>query len=127
MLAPSRATARSGFSPARRLKVGISTSSRTSGARRRRWYSRNPALTQSGNRVPAAINRHFIRPSPNSGAGGALGCRQIPQFFEPVEFAHARQHDVHDHLVQIDEYPIAVLLTFAPLPPKPRFIGVLDM
>src|ERR1700691_1541100 len=103
MLAPSRATAVSGFSPARRLAMGISTSSRASGARRRSWYSRNPALTQSGNRVPAAINRHFIKVPPNSSSGGALGGRQIPQFLESVEFAHTRQHDVHDHLVQIDE------------------------
>src|SRR6266851_4910089 len=61
MSAPSLWIARWGFSPARRVATGISCSSNARGTRNRFWYSRNPLLTQSGRRVPAAINRHFIR------------------------------------------------------------------
>src|SRR6202047_3896306 len=61
MSAPSLWIARWGFSPARRVATGISCNSNLRGERNRFWYSRNPLLTQSGRRVPAAINRHFIR------------------------------------------------------------------
>src|SRR5271155_2835290 len=109
MAAPSRCTARSVFSPARRAATEISRSSSTKGVRKRFWYSRNPLFTQSGRRVPAAINRHFMK----SGArGGALGDRHVPQLLEPVKLAHARQHDMHDHVMQVDQHPIAVLLSF---------------
>src|SRR5580658_11139950 len=132
--APSRNIALPGFSPGRRVATGISCSSRLKGVRSRFWYSRNPLFTQSGRRVPAAINRHFILRTclftpvrrGFSGARGALGCRYVPQLFEPVEFPHARQHDVHDHLVQIDENPIAVLLTLDTMRAKPRLLGSFD-
>src|SRR5271169_3994509 len=127
MFEPSRAIARSGFSPARRAAMGISSNSRTKGARSLLWYSRNPLLTHSGKRVPAAINRHFIGVLQIlSGARGALRYRRVPQLFEPVELAHARQHDVHDHLVQIDEHPIAVLFAFHTVRPKSSFFGFFD-
>src|SRR5271155_1867607 len=109
MSLPSRMTARSGFSPARRVATGISCNSKTKGVRKRFWYSRNPLFTQSGRRVPAAINRHFMQ----SGArGGALGDRHVPQLLESIKLAHARQHDMHDHVMQVDQHPIAVLLSF---------------
>src|SRR5260370_39300503 len=124
MSAPSLWTARWGFSPARRVATGISCSSNVRGERNRFWYSRNPLFTQSGRRVPAAINRHFIslpRQLPVScprtlGARDARRRRPIPQLFESVEFAHARQHYVHDHFAQIDEYPVAVLLSLDAVP-----------
>src|SRR5258708_1266356 len=178
MSAPSLWTARWGFSPARRVATGISCSSNVRGERNRFWYSRNPLFTQSGRRVPAAINRHFISlplvscPTDNSlaaprlfapggvapprhsahydssarlarhenpqadrasyrwdrtlGARGALRRRHIPQLLESVELAHARQHDVHDHLAQIDEHPVAVLLSLDAVRAESRLLGPFD-
>src|SRR5450631_4376661 len=119
---PSRTIERCGFSPARRAATGISTRSSTSGVRRRFWYSRKPSLTHSGNRVPAAITRHLTMHFPllrswrlfpiHSGARGPLGGRHVPELFEAVELSDARQHDVHDQFIQIDEHPVAILLSF---------------
>src|SRR3984885_5940490 len=126
MSVPSLWIARWGFSPARRVATAISCNSNASGPRNRFWYSRNPLLIHSGRRVPAAINRHFMRAPPSLGAGGALRHRHVPQFLETVELAHARQHDVHDHLAQIDEHPVAVLLTFDAVRTEPRLLGLFD-
>src|SRR5258708_12606995 len=127
MSVPSLWIARWGFSPARRVATGISCSSNVRGERNRFWYSRNPLLTQSGRRVPAAINRHFIREARRlSGARGALRRRYIPQLLESIELAHARQHDVHDHLAQIDEHPVAVLLSLDAVRAESRLLGPFD-
>src|SRR5258708_19591463 len=127
MSVPSLWIARWGFSPARRVATGISCSSNVRGERNRFWYSRNPLLTQSGRRVPAAINRHFIREARRlSGARGALRRRYIPQLLESIELAHARQHDMHDHLAQIDEHPVAVLLSLDAVRAESRLLGPFD-
>src|SRR6185437_15500892 len=41
--------------------------------------------------------------------GGRIRFGAFPEVLEPVQLAHARQHDVQDHLIEIDEHP----LTFA--------------
>src|SRR5690606_4114240 len=37
-------------------------------------------------------------------------CTHVPQVLEPIELAHTRQHDVHDHILEIDEHPLPVAL-----------------
>ena len=61
-----------------------------------------------------------------SGARGALRDGHVPQLLQPIKLAHSRQHHVHNHFIQVDENPIAVLLTLDAVRPKSRFLGLFD-
>src|SRR5262245_25590777 len=89
---------------------GISISSNLSPRPKRRAYSATPASIQAGSLWPAAISRMRMAGFWLSYAGFALHGAQVPELLEPVELADARQHHVHDEVLQVDEHPLALLL-----------------
>src|SRR5262245_13753718 len=89
---------------------GTSTSSNLRPRPKRRAYSVTPASIQAGSRLPAAISRMRMSGLRLSHAGFALRGAQVPELLEPVELADARQHDVHDKVLQVDEHPLALAL-----------------
>src|SRR6188508_3227019 len=89
---------------------GTSTSSNLSPRLKRRAYSATPASIQAGSLLPAAISRMRIAGFWLGHAGFALRRAQVPELLEPVELADARQHHVHDEVLQVDEHPFALAL-----------------
>src|SRR5690606_10628253 len=98
----------------------------------RRLYSAVPASTQAGMRVPSASRRtrksgvlFFAAVLFAAVLGVAALCvaalgiatirmlvRIAPEAFQVIELAGGRQHDVYDHIAQVDQDPFGVLLAF---------------
>src|SRR6185503_17436499 len=50
----------------------------------------------------------------------------LPHALEAVELANARQHHVHDDVLQVDEHPFAFARAFDAERPESGFLGFLD-
>src|SRR5450755_641399 len=93
------------------------------------------ASRQVSPRARASAASAAVRHSPHSSHGPSLGCatplrsrecawlpssartfrlgrRRLPQFLQTVEFTHARQHDMNEYVLQINQHPFRITPAF---------------
>src|SRR6056297_3505032 len=93
----------------------ISCSDRCGG--NRRSYSAQPDWIQAGMRCPTAATASFMATTVETSglSGGRLSRhRRRPEFFQVVESPGLRQHQVDDHVGEIDQYPLCLTVSFDP-------------
>src|SRR5438105_7797842 len=75
-------------------------------------YSAHASSAQRGSLAASATTCSLATSSLFRGLvrAGTLNAHGLPapDFFQVVEVAHRRMHDVHDHVAEIDEHPFAV-------------------
>src|SRR3954453_2756624 len=83
----------------------------------RRAYSAHACSAQAGSlpataRTWSLATRAFLRCLLCAGCarGGLLHSHGLaaPYFFQVIEVAHRRMHDVHDHVAEVHQHPFAV-------------------